>query len=58
MGAAEIAKRLGVTKSRADQLVREKGFPDGRKLTMGWVWSTEDVEAWIARRRPPPPDAG
>jgi prophage regulatory protein len=52
MGAAEIAERLGVSKSRADQIVREKDFPDGRRLRMGIVWSTRDVEAWIARRRP------
>jgi predicted DNA-binding transcriptional regulator AlpA len=52
MGVSEIAERLGVTKKRADQLVREKGFPDGRRLKMGTAWSTEDVEAWIARHRP------
>jgi predicted DNA-binding transcriptional regulator AlpA len=53
MGAAEIAVRLGVSKSRVDQLVRQKDFPEGRRLVMGWVWSTADVEDWIARRRPP-----
>lgn len=52
MGAAEIADRLGVSKSRADQIVRQKDFPDGRRLRMGLVWSTADVEAWIARYRP------
>lgn len=62
MGVSEIAERLGVSKKRGDQLVKEKGFPDGRRLKMGTVWSTEDVEAWIARRRPQladgEPDAG
>lgn len=60
MGAAEIAQRLGVTKSRVDQLTRQKGFPDGRRLRMGTVWSTADVEEWIARHRPQlnNPDAG
>jgi predicted DNA-binding transcriptional regulator AlpA len=53
MGVAEIAALLGVSRSRADQITREKDFPDGRRLRMGTVWSTEDVEAWIARRRPP-----
>lgn len=53
MGVAEIAERLGVTKSRADQITRSKGFPDGRRLKMGTAWSTEDVEAWIAKHRPP-----
>ena len=52
MGAAEIATRLGVSRSRADQITRERDFPLGRRLTMGTVWSTEDVEEWIARRRP------
>lgn len=53
MGVSEIAERLGISKKRADQLVREKGFPEGKRLRMGLVFSTEDVEAWIARRRPP-----
>lgn len=52
MGVAEIGERLGVGRSRADQITREKGFPDGRKLKMGTVWSTPDVEAWIRRNRP------
>jgi predicted DNA-binding transcriptional regulator AlpA len=51
-GVSEIAERLGVSKKRADQIVTQKGFPDGRRLKMGWCWSTEDVEAWIARRFP------
>lgn len=53
VGVSEIAERLGVSKKRADQIVKEKGFPDGRRLKMGTVWSTPDVEAWIARHRPP-----
>jgi len=53
MGAAEIAELLGVSKSRVDQLTRQKGFPDGKRLRMGTVWSTKDVEAWIAKHRPP-----
>lgn len=52
MGVSEIAERLGVSKKRADQIVREKGFPEGRRLKMGTAWSTEDVEAWIAKHRP------
>ena len=52
MGTAEIAERLGVSRSRADQITRERDFPLGRRLTMGTVWSTADVEDWIARRRP------
>jgi predicted DNA-binding transcriptional regulator AlpA len=52
MGVSEIAERLGVSKKRADQIVTQKGFPDGRRLKMGTVWSIDDVEAWIARYRP------
>lgn len=61
MGVAEIAERLGVTKSRADQIIREKRFPDpAARLKMGLIWETADVEAWIARYRPQlnEPDAG
>ena len=52
MGLTEIARRLGVSKSYARQLADSKGFPDGTRLAMGQVWSTEDVEAYIARRWP------
>lgn len=51
MGVSEIAERIGVSKKRADQIVKEKGFPAGRRLKMGTAWSTEDVEAWIAKHR-------
>jgi prophage regulatory protein len=52
VGVAEIAERLGVTKSRADQITRQKSFPDGRKLKMGTVYDRDDVEAWIKQYRP------
>lgn len=52
MGLTEIARRLGISKSYARQLAEKKGFPDATRLAMGLVWSTEDVEAWIARHRP------
>lgn len=52
MGISEIAQRLGVSRKYAEQLVREKGAPDGTKLTMGWVYSTPDVLKWIAKRFP------
>lgn len=53
MGVAEIGVRLGVTRSRAAQIVLEKGFPEpAARLTMGVIWETADVEAWIARHRP------
>lgn len=54
MGVAEIARRLGVSRSRAAQIVREKHFPDPAAVLTGIViWETADVEAWIAVHRPP-----
>lgn len=53
MGVTEIARRLGVTKSRADQITRQRDFPEpAARLTMGAIWETSDVEAWIAKYRP------
>lgn len=53
MGVAEIGIRLGVSRSRAAQIVKEKGFPEtAATLIMGQVWEASDVEAWIAKRRP------
>jgi predicted DNA-binding transcriptional regulator AlpA len=54
MGLAEIAQRLGISKTYARELAGRKGFPDSTRLTMGDVWSTADVERWIAEHRPPP----
>jgi predicted DNA-binding transcriptional regulator AlpA len=53
VGLAEIAQRLGVSKSYARELAGRRSFPPGTKLTQGWVWSTADIEAWIAKHRPP-----
>ncbi len=50
MGLAEIAKRLGVSKSRVRVLAMEPAFPKGWQLTMGKAWMTADIEAWIAKR--------
>ena len=52
MGLAEIAVRLGLSKTYVRELSARKGFPDPTRLAMGHVWSTEDVEAWIAKNRP------
>lgn len=53
MGVAEIAVRLGVSRSRAAQIVNSKGFPDpAAHLLMGVIWEASDVEAWIAKHRP------
>lgn len=54
MGADEIGKRLGVGRSRVQQLINRKGFPDPfDELAMGKVWLTADVEAWIREHRSP-----
>lgn len=53
MGVAEIALRLRVSRSRASQIVRERGFPEPAAQLIGIViWETADVEAWIATHRP------
>jgi hypothetical protein len=55
MGVVEISRRLGVSKSRARQITAARGFPAPyARLTMGVIWRTKDVEAWIARYRPEP----
>jgi prophage regulatory protein len=57
MGVAEIALRLGVTKSRASQIVARKGFPEPAARLIGQdIWETKDVEAWISVNRPPKPE--
>jgi predicted DNA-binding transcriptional regulator AlpA len=54
MGASEIADRLGVSRQRVQQLVRRKDWPaPAAVLTMGKVWRTADIEAWINVHRPP-----
>lgn len=59
MGTTEIATLLGVSRQRADQISQKKGFPDPvAHLTMGRIWSTDDVMDWARRfrqRRPLPP---
>jgi predicted DNA-binding transcriptional regulator AlpA len=52
MGLAEIAQRLGISRSYARELAGRKGFPESTRLVMGHVWATADVEAWIAKNRP------
>lgn len=53
MGTVEIRARLGVSKARVHQLVREKGFPEPVAVVSGVrIWMTADVEAWIAKHRP------
>jgi prophage regulatory protein len=54
VGTVEIRVRLGVSKARVHQLVREKGFPEPVAVVSGVrIWQRADVEAWIAAHRPP-----
>lgn len=53
MGTSEIGRRLGVTRSRAHTITRDRDFPEPyQTLSMGSVWDAEDVEAWIKTHRP------
>ncbi|MCU1489030.1 MAG: hypothetical protein JWM85_435, partial [Acidimicrobiaceae bacterium] len=46
-GVTEIAELLGVSRQRADQLSRYKGFPEpAATLSNGRIWLRSDVEAW------------
>lgn len=54
MGAAEIGKRLGVSRQRVSQLAADDPtFPKPvAELAAGRVWETADIERWIAEHRP------
>lgn len=53
MGAAEIGQRLGVGRSRAHAITRDRNFPEPyQTLAMGSVWDARDVEEWIREHRP------
>ncbi len=49
IGIAEIAKLLGVSRQRADRIVKSyEDFPAPEvHLTAGRIWSREAVDAWI-----------
>lgn len=50
VGVAEIAKLLGLTRQRVNQLVRDPEFPQpAAELSAGRIWRLEDVEAWARR---------
>ena len=56
VGLAEISKLLGVSRARADQVVRQTGFPrPDSVITAGRIWRRDDVEAWVLRARPGSP---
>jgi predicted DNA-binding transcriptional regulator AlpA len=47
VGVREIAKLLSVSRQRADQLVRTKGFPEpAAELASGRVWPRSSVVRW------------
>lgn len=53
MGAAEIEKRLGVSRQRVYQLTTRTDWPTPYdELAMGKVWRIEDIEAWVRTHRP------
>lgn len=54
MGAHEIRVRLGgISRQRVYQITSRTDFPaPAADLTQGKVWLAEDVEQWIAERRP------
>jgi prophage regulatory protein len=53
VGTGEVRAMLGVSKQRAYQITRQKGFPDPvQRLIQGPVWLRSDVEAWIRQNRP------
>lgn len=48
MGLAEVRALLGVSRQRADQIVRKPGFPAPvAELANGKVWNTFAVQAWV-----------
>lgn len=51
MGVQEVARLLGVTRQRVDELSRTHAdFPEPEAvLASGRVWRREDVEAWARR---------
>lgn len=53
MGAKEIGERIGVGRSRAHAITRDRDFPAPyQTLAMGSIWLREDVEAWVVEHRP------
>ena len=52
VGVAEIAKMLGVSRQRVNQLVRsDSDFPAPEaELIGGRIWKRTDIEAWMKRR--------
>jgi predicted DNA-binding transcriptional regulator AlpA len=53
MGAAEIARHLGVSRQRVQQLVRTAGFPaPAASLDMGKIWDAAEIREWAKTYAP------
>lgn len=58
MGAGEIARLLGVSRQRVQQLAQRPDWPSPVAiLDMGKVWISDDIHQWVTDHRRPPPDA-
>lgn len=56
MGLHEIAELLGVSRQRADQLARQRDFPEpAAEIRAGRIWLRADVERWRDAKRPRQP---
>lgn len=52
-GAQELRDRLGVSRTRALQLIARPDFPEPyERLAGGAIWLAEDVERWISEHQP------
>ncbi len=51
VGAAEVARLLGVTRQRVNALARtHKSFPEpAATIAAGRIWLREDIEEWASR---------
>ncbi len=49
MNLTEIARYLGVTPQRVQQLARKPGFPAPAGMTWTRHWDPAEVEAWAER---------
>ena len=48
VGLQELADALKVSRARADQLARQKGFPEPVAVVAGGrIWSKADIEQWM-----------
>jgi predicted DNA-binding transcriptional regulator AlpA len=53
LGAAEIAKMLGVTRQRVHQLSSDPDFPKpDAALSAGKIWTRSSIETWMEAHWP------